>query len=220
MAPHVIAAECLAQQAPRLLTPQSRGQVAASRNLPLTSHVRGVTTGPFGGAHRMSSDKDRYVDLWMKQSQLFWQTVQQVPVLAGAIFAGWFALQSASHHVLALGLLVVGVLSMIVQVLVLLRMTQYLNAFRDAADRQIPTVPSSVLGLTGYRLGISIPCMVAIFFCALFAWAADSLPTKSASSTALPLTPASAPASATTVKAQPAPSASVPAAPPQSGRTP
>lgn len=116
----------------------------------------------------MADDPKHYVDLWTKQSQLFWQTVYQVPVLAGAMFAGWFALKSAAQSQLAQGVLAVGFLSMLVQVLILHRMSQYLNTFRKAADRLIPTVPSAFIGLNGYRLGVAVPELIAIFFAVLF----------------------------------------------------
>lgn len=115
-------------------------------------------------------NKKHYVDLWMKQSQLFWQTVYQVPFIAGAMFAGWFALKSAAQDSLAQGLLCIGIVSMAVQVLILRRMAQYLVTFRQAADRLIPSVPSAIAGLSGYILGTVVPVLIVFFFVALLIW--------------------------------------------------
>lgn len=116
----------------------------------------------------MSTDNAHYVGLWTYQSQLFWQTVYQVPVIAGGMFAGWFALKSASQDELARWLLVVGLLSMVVQMLILHRMSQHLNTFRQAADMQIPRVSNGLVRLSGYQLGIAVPVLVGLFFAALF----------------------------------------------------
>ena len=156
----------------------------------------------------MSTDNKHYVDLWTKQSQMFWTTVYQVPIIAGAMFAGWFALKSASQDFLAQALLVVGVISMVVQVLILKRMSQYLNTFRQAADRLIPSVPAAFAGLSGYVLGTAVPALIALFFLVLFIWspafdkapmapstptATNPLPTVSSSAAPVATTPASAP---------------------------
>jgi len=118
----------------------------------------------------MDPDNKHYVELWMKQSQLFWQTVYQVPVIAGAMFAGWFALKSASQDLLAQGLLGVGILSMAVQVLILKRMAQYLVTFREAADTLIPAVPDAFAGMSGFILGNVVPVLIAVFFGVLLVW--------------------------------------------------
>lgn len=121
----------------------------------------------------MGTEKQHYVELWTKQSQLFWQTVYQVPIIAGAMFAGWFALKSASQDLLAQVLLLVGFLSMTVQILILKRMSQYMNTFRQAADRLIPSVPAAFGSLTGYILGIAVPALIGLFFIVLLIWSPD-----------------------------------------------
>ena len=118
----------------------------------------------------MDTENKHYVDLWMKQSKLFWQTVYQFPVIAGALFAGWFALKSAAQDSLAQGLLCIGMLSMVVQILILKRMAQYLVTFRQAADRLIPNVPPAIAGMSGYILGAVVPILIMVFFVALFFW--------------------------------------------------
>lgn len=118
----------------------------------------------------MITDNKHYVELWTKQSQMFWATVYQVPIISGAMFAGWFALKSASQDPLAQALLVVGMMSMVVQVLILKRMSQYLNTFRQAAEGLIPNVPSAFAGLNGYVLGTAVPALIALFFLILFIW--------------------------------------------------
>lgn len=161
----------------------------------------------------MDANSKHYVELWMKQSQLFWQTVYQVPVIAGAMFAGWFALKSATQDALAQGLLVVGVLSMAVQVLILKRMAQYLNTFRQAADRLIPSVPPAFVGLTGYVLGTIVPVLIACFFVALLIWSPEfkAATSQSAASATTWSSPAVVPAKATAAVTAPTSSpASVP----------
>lgn len=121
----------------------------------------------------MESEDRHAVDLWAAQSQLFWQTVYQVPVIAGAMFAGWFALKTAAQDQLAQGLLIVGILSMLVQVLVLGRMAQYLNTLRDAVGEPLLSVPSAFWGLTGHILGSTVPVLMAIFFLVLLIWSPE-----------------------------------------------
>ena len=88
------------------------------------------------------NDELHYVDLWKKQSELFWRTVYSVPFIGIAIFAGWFALESGKNDALSQYLLIAGILIMLVQMAILYRMSQYLNAFRQAASTLIPKVPS------------------------------------------------------------------------------
>jgi hypothetical protein len=156
----------------------------------------------------MNTDNKHYLDLWTKQSQMFWTTVYQVPIIAGTMFAGWFALKSASQDLLAQAILAVGLMSMVVQVLILRRMSQYLNTFRLAADQLIPSVPAPFAGLSGYVLGTAVPALIAVFFLILFIWspafykapispstatATKQLPTLSSLAASVATTPASTP---------------------------
>jgi hypothetical protein len=105
-----------------------------------------------------------YVDLWKKQSELFWRTVYSVPFIGIAVFAGWFGLESGKDGELGQYLLIAGILIMLVQMAILYRMSQYLNAFREAADTLIPSVPSAFWGLSGYRIGVAAPVILVVFF--------------------------------------------------------
>lgn len=105
-----------------------------------------------------------YVDLWKKQSELFWRTVYSVPFIGIAIFAGWYGLESKGQLNLSQYLLIAGILIMLVQMAILYRMAQYLNAFRDAAGTLIPSVPPAFLKLTGYRIGVAIPAILIVLF--------------------------------------------------------
>ena len=126
----------------------------------------------------MSDPDNTYlVDAWTKQSELFWRTVYQTPVIATAVFAGWYALQVAEQLKLSNWLLALGVLTMFVQVAILARMAAYLNALRDAAGHLLPRIPplwhsffafirvpkASAL-LTGFRMGTAMPLLIAAFF--------------------------------------------------------
>lgn len=109
-----------------------------------------------------------YIELWKKQSELFWRTVYSVPFIGIAVFAGWFGLESGNNTILSGYILIAGILIMLVQVAILYRMSQYLNAFRHAADKLIPSVPPAFLGLTGYRIGVAVPVILAAFFSVMF----------------------------------------------------
>ncbi|WP_146149968.1 hypothetical protein [Caballeronia novacaledonica] len=111
--------------------------------------------------------KQHFVDLWVKQSELFWRTVYSVPLIASAVFAGWYALEVADQERLAGWLLTGGVLVMAIQVAVLHRMAVYLNVFRRAADTLIPRVSEPPFGLSGFRIGVAVPVLVMLFFIAL-----------------------------------------------------
>lgn len=127
-----------------------------------------------------------YVDLWKKQSELFWRTVYSIPLIGMAIFAGWYALESKEQFALSQYLLIAGILIMLVQMVILYRMAQYLNAFRGAADTLIPSVPSALLGLTGYRIGVAIPVILIVLF--LFMLRVDIEPTSQVEEQQQPVT--------------------------------
>lgn len=110
------------------------------------------------------TDNLHYVDLWKKQSELFWRTVYSVPFIGIAIFAGWYGLETQEQQTLSQYLLVAGILIMLVQMAILYRMAQYLNAFRNAADTLIPSVSPAFLGLTGYRIGVAVPVILIALF--------------------------------------------------------
>ncbi|MEQ8525274.1 hypothetical protein [Gracilimonas sp.] len=119
--------------------------------------------------HHKSSKDNKYpkiVDLWIYQSELFWRTVYSVPFVAIAILAGWYALISNEQLLLGQSLLVAGILIMFVQMLILYRMSQYLNAFKKEARKQnhLPKVEDALLGLTGYRIGTSVPVILIGLF--------------------------------------------------------
>lgn len=108
------------------------------------------------------SDNLHLIELWKKQSELFWRTVYSVPVVGIAIFAGWYALQGKHQTDLSHYLIYAGIAIMLLQTVILRRMAQYLNAFRRAAGDLIPDVPNALLGLSGYRLGTLVPIILIV----------------------------------------------------------
>ena len=116
----------------------------------------------------MTDSTLHYVDLWKKQSELFWRTVYSVPFIGIAIFAGWFGLEMKQQFHLSQFLLVAGILIMGVQMAILYRMAQYLNAFHEAARDLMPEVPKSFCGLSGYRIGVAIPSILVVLFIIMF----------------------------------------------------
>ncbi|MEQ8577190.1 MAG: hypothetical protein RIC57_10080 [Balneola sp.] len=123
--------------------------------------------------HKPSKDNNysKIVDLWIYQSELFWRTVYSVPFVAIAILAGWYALMSNEQLILSQSLLIAGILIMLVQMLILYRMSQYLNAFKKEAKKQnhLPEVDNALFGLTGYRIGTSVPViLIGLFLFILF----------------------------------------------------
>jgi hypothetical protein len=122
-------------------------------------------------------DKKPVMDLWTKQSDLMWRTVYATPAIAAAIFAGGYAVLKDNKPTLAIWVLVVGVLMMIVQGLILHRMSLNLNVLRDAVGDGFPRVerakiiPSwDALRLpTGYQLAVSVPIILGTLFALMIA---------------------------------------------------
>ncbi len=105
-----------------------------------------------------------YVDIWKKQSELFWRTVYAAPVIGVAVLAGSYGLKNAGDYTLSILLLIAGIIAMSIQMAILVRMSQYLIAFRKAADKLIPAVPSARFGLTGYCLGVATSVFLILLF--------------------------------------------------------
>lgn len=102
------------------------------------------------------------VDLWMKQSELFWKVTFATPLIEIAVLTAWYNVWKTCNLSLSQVALAMGIFIMGVQMLILWRHAQYLNTFRQAADSLIPRVPRALLGLTGYRLGVAIPFMICV----------------------------------------------------------
>ena len=103
-----------------------------------------------------------YVELWKMQSELFWRTVYAIPFIGVAVIAGWYAAESGGDGDLGNYLLLAGIAVMVVQMMILARMAQYMNAFRRAADSLIPSVPPSSVGFSGFQIGVSVPIIIAM----------------------------------------------------------
>jgi hypothetical protein len=123
------------------------------------------------------ADKKPVMDLWSKQSDLMLRTVYATPAIATAIFAGWYAVMKDEKPALAMWVLFVGVLMMIVQGLILHRMSLYLNVLRDAVGDAFPrvervTIFSFRLGAkvhslrlpSGYQMAICTPIILGTLF--------------------------------------------------------
>ncbi len=108
--------------------------------------------------------KEKLVDAWLQQSALMWRSVYSVPVVAIAVFAGWYALDQKSQLLLSIAVLLSGVLIMLIQWAIIRRMAEYLNALRDAVDDGLPSTPKPILGLAGYRIASSIPLILTGLF--------------------------------------------------------
>ena len=85
-------------------------------------------------------DKKPLMDLWSKQSDQMWRTVYATPAIAAAIFAGWYAVLKDNKPNLAMLVLFVGILMMVIQALVLHRMSLYLNMLRASVGKELPHV--------------------------------------------------------------------------------
>ncbi len=122
-------------------------------------------------------DKKLMVETWAKQSELMWRTTYATPAIATAIFAGWYIVWKDSipsgRFFLANSVLGAGALMMVVQGLIVHRMTQYLNRLRQAAHDALPYVPPTrfrkVRLMFGYELALLVPFLLAAMFAAMLA---------------------------------------------------
>jgi len=94
----------------------------------------------------MSEDEKLYVDLWVKQSDLFLKLVALVPVVELAIVASWYTLMKDGNSTPAQWVAALGALVMAAATIILWRTTQYIGHFRSQISRLLP---ASQHGITG-----------------------------------------------------------------------
>ena len=122
---------------------------------------------------------EKHIDVWMQQSELLWRTVYATPAFAIAIFAGWYVLLKDGQEWLSFAVLAAGFGLMIIQWLIVRRMSQYLNALREKVGDNLSHVQNSTVLVAwvqvelwaGYKLAQSIPMIMASLFLAMLIFA-------------------------------------------------
>jgi len=104
----------------------------------------------------MSEDEKLYVDLWVKQSDLFLKLVALVPVVELAIVASWYTLMKDGNSTPAQWVAALGALVMAAATIILWRTTQYIGHFRSQISRLLP---ASQHGITGRSVGLFLPAL-------------------------------------------------------------
>ena len=103
-------------------------------------------------------------ELFAKQSEFFWRFQQMVALVEVGIFSGWYTLFHDNKTFLAAALIVFGNFILFVLFLLIKRASQYLNALRESAMRNLPTsVPPPLFGLATHKIGIAIPITLLLF---------------------------------------------------------
>ena len=89
----------------------------------------------------MTTKEQNSISLWICYIPFFWGQVRFVPIIEAGVLVGWYALESKGHTELANALLGLGSLLLLIMALILFRLSQWLNTFRQGAGDLIPKKP-------------------------------------------------------------------------------
>ena len=100
------------------------------------------------------------VALWLSHTDKMWRTVYSTPVFASAIVFGWYSTID-SHTGYSVGIAALGVTIMVMQLLIIGRMSDYDQAFFEPIKAKLTSLPPK-RRLRGRVLALLVPCVLLL----------------------------------------------------------
>ena len=98
--------------------------------------------------------------LWLSHTDKLWRTVYSTPVISTAIFLGWYSALNR-HPTLSTGIAALGVVIMVMQLLIIGRMSDYDRAFFEPIRQKLQTLPPKRF-LSGRVLAQLVPSVLLL----------------------------------------------------------
>lgn len=111
---------------------------------------------------------EKVADLWQQQSNLWVRIFLTLPVLFGVVIGAWWTTYTSSYYV-GKAILFGGFVAHIVMYLLLQRVTEYVNAFRDHLENRLPTPKEH--GIKGHQIARAVPIILSLILLVMFLFA-------------------------------------------------
>lgn len=105
------------------------------------------------------------VALWLSHTDKMWRTVYSTPVIATAVVVGWYSAID-KHASYSVGIAVLGIIIMVIQLLIIGRMSEYDQAFFEPIKAKLKILPPKRL-LRGRVLALLVPCVLLVTLLAM-----------------------------------------------------
>lgn len=105
---------------------------------------------------------DDAVSFWQAQSKLMWSRVQTTSVIEAGTLTGWYKVWEDQHPYLGVAILLLGTGILFIVSLLMRRDSQYMDACERVAGDRMPSPSPPLLGLSGRRIAVALPLLLAI----------------------------------------------------------